>query len=112
MIILAFFIASQYEMSILSWIVIIGLFLGFFCQRSRFCITASFRDPFMTGETTASVGVIAGLLVGIFGFTVIKFLSIGAVGPEDTRVIQMIAVYPHFWVKALIGGFILAGYTV
>lgn len=79
--------------------VLIGLFFGFVCQRSRFCIVRALREPFMTGESSASIGVMAGILVSMFGFTVIKFMGSGTP-------IEMIWVWPHFWLPAIIGGII------
>ena len=79
--------------------VLIGLFFGFVCQRSRFCIVRALREPFMTGESSASIGVMAGILVSMFGFAVIKFMGSGTP-------IEMIWVWPHFWLPAIIGGII------
>ena len=98
---------------IMSWFVIIGLLLGLICQRSRFCIVRAFREPFMTGESTAVTGVIAGLLVGIFGFAIIKSLGVGAVDAGAVRTREMMWVFSHFWLRAPIGGFIFGlGMTV
>jgi uncharacterized membrane protein YedE/YeeE len=79
--------------------VLIGLFFGFVCQRSRFCIVRALREPFMTGESSAPIGVMAGILVSMFGFAVIKFMGAGT--PKE-----MIWVWPHFWLPAIIGGII------
>ena len=79
--------------------VLIGLFFGFVCQRSRFCIVRALREPFMTGNASAAVGVMAGILVSMFGFAVIKFMGAGT--PKE-----MIWVWPHFWLPAIIGGII------
>ncbi len=99
--------------SVLTWYAIIGVFLGLVCQRSRFCVTRAFREPFMTGNSEAPVGVMAALLVGIFGFTVIKYLGVDAFAQGGARVIAMKSVYPHFWLRALIGGTIFGiGMTI
>jgi uncharacterized membrane protein YedE/YeeE len=79
--------------------VLIGLFFGFVCQRSRFCIVRALREPFMTGESSAPIGVMAGILVSMFGFVVIKFMASGS--PKE-----MMWVWPHFWLPAIIGGVI------
>ena len=98
---------------IMSWFVMIGLALGFICQRSRFCIVASFRDPFTTGESSNSIGIMAGLIVGVVGFALIKSLGIGAVGDAAIRAREMTWVFPHFWLRAPLGGFIFGlGMTV
>ncbi|MEA2041337.1 MAG: YeeE/YedE thiosulfate transporter family protein [Bacteroidota bacterium] len=96
----------------MAWFIIIGSLMGLISQRSRFCIVKAFRDPFMTGESSGSVGVIAGLLVGLIGFTAIKVFGIG-VGDIAIRTREMTWVFPHFWARALIGGFIFGvGMTI
>ncbi len=112
--IIAFVIAYNYfgKNSIMAWFVIIGLLLGLICQRSRFCIVASFRDPFMTGKSSSTVGIIAGLLVGLIGFTIIKQFGIGA-GDLPLRYRELTWVFPNFWLRAPIGGFIFGlGMTI
>ncbi|MEA1896467.1 MAG: YeeE/YedE thiosulfate transporter family protein [Bacteroidota bacterium] len=97
---------------VLAWFIISGLLMGLICQRSRFCIVKAFRDPFMTGEADGSVGVMAGLLVTLVGFTAIKYFGI-SVGDSPIRAIEMTWIYPHFWLRALIGGLIFGlGMTV
>ena len=98
---------------VMSWFIIIAGLMGLICQRSRFCIVKSFRDPFMSGESQGSVGVMAGLLVSLIGFTVIKYFGIGAIGEAGLRAREMTWVFPHFWAKGLIGGFVFGiGMTV
>ncbi|MCK5339093.1 MAG: YeeE/YedE family protein, partial [Bacteroidales bacterium] len=97
---------------VLAWFIISGLLMGLICQRSRFCIVKAFRDPFMTGEADGSVGVMTGLLVGLFGFTIIKYFGIG-VGDIALRAREMTWVFPHFFFRAAIGGFIFGiGMTI
>jgi uncharacterized membrane protein YedE/YeeE len=99
--------------NVLTWFAVLGVLFGIILQRSRFCVVRAFREPFMTGESNASIGVMAGLLVGIFGFTVIKYMGVGAVNPADARHLALVWVYPHFWLRALIGGFIFGiGMTI
>jgi uncharacterized membrane protein YedE/YeeE len=96
----------------MTWFVIIGFLMGLICQRSRFCIVKAFRDPFMTGEADGSVGVMAGLLVGLIGFTVIKYFGVSA-SAASLRSVEMTWVFPHFWVRAIFGGFIFGlGMTI
>ena len=98
---------------VLTWFVIIGLMLGLICQRSRFCIVRAFREPFMTGESEAPIGVILSLLVALFGFTVIKYMGVGTATPGAARALALTWVFPHFWVKALVGGTIFGvGMTI
>jgi len=79
--------------------VLIGLFFGFVCQRSRFCIVRALRAPLMTGESSAPIGVMAGILFSMFCFAVIKFMAAGTAQ-------EMIWVFPDFWLPAVIGGII------
>ena len=110
MFILAYFYSDNN--AIMAWFIIIGLLMGLICQRSRFCIVKAFRDPFMTGEADGSVGVMAGLLVGLIGFTAIKYFGIG-VGDAPLRAREMTWVFSHFWLRAIIGGFIFGiGMTI
>jgi len=97
---------------IMSWFIIIGMLMGLISQRSRFCIVKAFRDPFMTGEADGSVGVMAGLMIGLFGFTIIKYFGIG-IGDIPLRAREMTWVFPHFLFRALIGGFVFGlGMTI
>lgn len=89
---------------VLLWFAVIGLLFGLILQRSRFCIVRAFREPFLTGDSSAAVGVIAALVVGILGFTVIKTVGLRAVDPDSMRRLAMVWVNAHFWMKALIGG--------
>jgi len=96
---------------VLAWFIISGLLMGLICQRSRFCIVKAFRDPFMTGESDGSVGVMAGLVITLIGFTAIKFFGIGA--GETLRAREMTWVFDQFWLRGLIGGFVFGlGMTV
>ncbi len=98
---------------VMTWFIIIAGLMGLISQRSRFCIVKSFRDPFMSGESQGSVGVIAGLAVSLIGFTVIKYFGIGAAGDVSLRARELTWVFPHFWAKAVIGGFIFGlGMTI
>ncbi len=108
--ILAFRVAGTN--GVLAWFIISGLLMGLICQRSRFCIVKAFRDPFMTGESDGSVGVMAGLVVTLIGFTAIKFFGIGA-GDASIRAREMTWVFDHFWLRGFLGGLIFGvGMTV
>jgi len=112
--IITFIIAFQYSdgNTIMTWFIIIGMLMGLISQRSRFCIVKAFRDPFMTGEADGSVGVIAGLMIGLFGFTIIKYFGIG-IGDIALRTREMTWVFPHFFLRAIIGGFVFGlGMTI
>ena len=55
----------------LYWI--IGLAFGFILQRSRFCFTASMRDPYLTGSTTVTRAVLIAFAITSIAFTAIKW---------------------------------------
>ena len=52
---------------------ITGTVFGFSLQRSRFCFTASMRDPSLTGVTSLSRAVLVALAVTSIGFWAIKY---------------------------------------
>src|SRR6056297_4189104 len=54
---------------------IIGLCFGFILQRSRFCFTASFRDPYLTGSTALTRALLLAFALTSIGFTIIKYLN-------------------------------------
>jgi uncharacterized membrane protein YedE/YeeE len=98
---------------VMSWFIIISGLMGLISQRSRFCIVKAFRDPFMSGESHGSVGVIVGLAISLIGFTAIKVFGIGAIGELSLRARELTWVFPHFWAKAALGGFVFGiGMTV
>ena len=112
-VLLAFFARRFQSDNVLAMFAVIGLVIGIILQRSRFCIVRAFREPFMTGESEAPIGVMVALAVGIFGFTVIKYMGVGTSTPGAARALAMTWVYPHFWLRALIGGAIFGlGMTV
>jgi len=60
----------------------------------------------MTGEASPAIGVMVGILVGMFGFAIYKYMNAGT--PTE-----MIWVWPHFWLPAIIGGVIFGlGMTI
>ena len=90
--------------------IFIGLLIGVVLQRSRWCVVRALREPFMTGDAKPAVAIIAGLLVGILGFTVIKIMSIGS---EMDGVSVYMTVFGNFWMPAIIGGIIFGfGMTI
>lgn len=50
-----------------------GLAFGFILQRSRFCFTASMRDPYLTGSTTVTRAVLIAFAITSIAFTAIKY---------------------------------------
>lgn len=55
----------------LFWIT--GIAFGVILQRSRFCFTASLRDPYLTGSTSVTKAVLIAFAVTSVGFTAIKY---------------------------------------
>jgi uncharacterized membrane protein YedE/YeeE len=102
----------QAGQNVIAWFIIIGGLLGFISQRSIFCIVRAFREPFMSGDSDGAKGIIAGLLVVLFGFVAIKTMNIGA-GDTLLRAREMSFVHNNFWLRGLLGGFVFGlGMTV
>lgn len=103
-IIIGLALAFTFNDPILFAFALIGLFIGIVLQRSRWCIVRALREPFMTGDAEPAVAIIAGLIIGLIGFTVIKIIGIGS----ETSMVSA-----NFWMPAIIGGIIFGfGMTV
>ncbi|WP_423240826.1 YeeE/YedE thiosulfate transporter family protein [Haloimpatiens massiliensis] len=50
----------------------VGIIIGIILRYSRFCFTAAFRDPFITGSTRVLRGMILSMMVSTVGFAVIQ----------------------------------------
>jgi uncharacterized membrane protein YedE/YeeE len=58
----------------------------------------------MTGDAEPAVAIIAGLVIGLFGFTLIKFFGLGS---------ESVMVEPNFWMPSIVGGIIFGfGMTI
>ncbi len=100
---LAFLYDDGTEKALIGF-VLIGLIIGVVLQRSRFCIVRAIRETFISGDSEPAVGIMAGILVGLLGFTVIKVMEIRS---------ETAMVSSNFWVPALVGGIIFGiGMTV
>ena len=51
-----------------GFMLFIGLGIGYAMQHSRFCFTAAYRDPVLTGSTKVSKALIVALAVSTIGF--------------------------------------------
>lgn len=60
-----------------GWIWMIGLAIGFTLQRSKFCFTASFRDPILVGSTSILKAILLSLMVMTLGFAIIQARAAG-----------------------------------
>lgn len=56
---------------------LIGLMIGFTLQRSKFCFTASFRDPILVGSTSVVKAILVALMVMTVGFAMIQARAAG-----------------------------------
>jgi uncharacterized protein len=89
---------------VLIGFVLIGLIIGVVLQRSRFCIVRALREPFISGDSDPAVGIMAGIIIGLIGFTTIKVMGIGS---------ESAYVASSYWVPAIVGGVIFGlGMTV
>lgn len=70
---------------------IFGIAFGYILQRSRFCFTAAFRDPCITGSTSVTRAVLVAVAVSSIGFLAIKYAS--AIGGGDSN-LNMTGVSP------------------
>ncbi|HBT47406.1 MAG TPA: transporter [Peptococcaceae bacterium] len=52
---------------------VIGIAFGIILQRSRFCFTASMRDPVLTGSTSLARAVLIAIAVATVGFAGFQF---------------------------------------
>jgi len=57
----------------IAWYFVTGLIFGYILQRSRFCFTASMRDPYLTGSTQLTRTVLAAFAITTIGFAAIKY---------------------------------------
>ena len=106
-IIIGVLIALTYDSEtekVLVGFVLFGLLIGVVLQRSRWCIVRSLREMFLSGDSEPAKAIIAGLLIGLIGFTVIKIMGLGG---------EMVMVASNFWMPAIIGGIIFGfGMTI
>ncbi|HBR29048.1 MAG TPA: transporter [Firmicutes bacterium] len=58
----------------ISWI--FGIAFGIVLQKSRFCFTAAFRDPVLTGSTSLTKAVIIAVAVASVGFGAIQYAAV------------------------------------
>lgn len=66
----------------INWFV--GVLLGLALQRSRFCFTAAFRDPVLTGGTSISKAVVIGLATATVVFAALQ-LGAFVKSPEPAK---------------------------
>jgi uncharacterized membrane protein YedE/YeeE len=103
-IIIGLILAFTFNDPILFGFALIGLLIGIILQRSRWCIVRALREPFMTGDAEPAIAIIAGLIIGLLGFTIIKIIGLGG---------ELTMVGSNFWMPGIIGGIIFGfGMTI
>lgn len=72
---IGFYVQSQNPKGAIIWA--IGLAFGYTLQRSRFCFTASMRDPVLTGSTALTKAVIMALAIASLGYMALQMKATG-----------------------------------
>ena len=70
-IIFSFYLSIDQNNIVLFWL--FGLAFGYVIQRSGFCFTAVFRDPYVSGVTSLTRAGLISIAVASAGFTAIKY---------------------------------------
>ena len=89
------FIYDGFDYSERGGILLFGLLIGIVMQRSRFCFVRAFREPFMTGDGSATKAVALAVMICVTGFSILKW--------TDLREWETV-VRPAFWLGSLLGG--------
>jgi len=66
---------------LLSIIWFLGIGLGVVLQKSRFCFTASLRDPVLTGSTSLTRATLIAFIIATIGFAILQFTTLLKGGP-------------------------------
>ena len=83
---------------------IFGVAFGMILQRSRFCFTAAFRDPVITGSTSLTRAAFLAVAVGTIGFSALSLYSISTGGkPMGTDSVAPLSIL------TIIGGVMFGG---
>lgn len=69
-----YYLSSGSESLPIYWL--FGIAFGVILQRSRFCFTAAFRDPWLSGSTSLTRAVLVAIGIASIGFIAIKFVSV------------------------------------
>ncbi|HON88478.1 MAG TPA: YeeE/YedE thiosulfate transporter family protein [Spirochaetia bacterium] len=94
-----------------AFILLIGLGFGYILQRSRFCFTASMRDPVLTGSTSLTKAVIIALAISSVGYMALQMkatgLSLEKLGTDALKsVTQLPGHVRDAGVHTVLGGFL------
>jgi hypothetical protein len=88
---------DELDYSIRGGFLFFGLTLGIIMQRTRFCFVKAFREPFMTGDGSASKAVALAVIISVVGFSILKWSDM-----KDWEA----QVSAGFWFGSLVGGII------
>lgn len=89
-----------------AFIMLIGLAFGYVLQRSRFCFTASLRDPVLTGSTSLTKAVLLAFMLSSFLYAAlqIKATGLGLETLED--ITKLPGNIKEVGIHTVLGGFI------
>lgn len=80
------------DVKLISYL-IFGVAFGIILQRSRFCFTAAFRDPVITGNTSLTRAVFLAISVGTAGFSALSIYSVLSGGkPMGTDSVEPLSI--------------------
>ncbi|MDR2397646.1 MAG: YeeE/YedE family protein [Spirochaetaceae bacterium] len=75
---LVFALATREAAPSAGFMLFIGMGIGYALQRSRFCFTAAYRDPVLTGSTKMTKALLIALAASTIGFAGIHISRYGA----------------------------------
>ena len=106
---LGFYIQSVNPKGAYIWV--IGLAFGYVLQRSRFCFTASLRDPVLTGGTLLTKAVVIALALSSLGYMALQMKASGMglenLGKETLKNVGLLPGHVRdVGVHTILGGFI------
>ena len=91
------FLYSQQGHGARGLFLLFGAAFGVIFQRSRLCLVRAFREPFMTGDAEHTRAVALAVVIGMLGFTILKFTDLKDKGEW---------VFPAAGAGALVGGLV------
>jgi uncharacterized membrane protein YedE/YeeE len=91
------FLYSHYGHGARGLFLLFGAAFGVLFQRSRLCLVRAFREPFMTGDAEHTRAAALAIVIGMLGFTILKFTDLKDKGEW---------VFPAAGAGALVGGLV------
>lgn len=89
--------SDQALLSARALLLLVGFGIGFVLNRSRFCLSRVFREPFMTGDGEMTKALMLALALGT---------PFGAVLIANESIDPYLAIPARFWPGSLLGGLI------